>query len=965
MSHTPGASPSAQPRGLGRRHFLQATGAATAATVLYTGSPPASAAPSQATSGDLPDNDRWKVKPFKLSQVALGAGSIFAEKRSRIVNFLSTYNADRILHNFRVTAGLPVPPGSSPPGGLDDAGGNLRGHYSGHLITALSQAYVATRDPLFKDKVDYVVRELGKCQDALDATVGQPAPPPPPVEWVPGRFGNAVRLNGSSQYVTLPAGIVAGLGDFTIAAWVKPSQVRTWSRIWDFGTGTTRNMFLTASAGSGPRFAITTGGGGAEQRLNGGQPLAAGAWTHIAVTLSGSTGSLYVNGELVDTNSGMSLTPADLGSTDRNWIGKSQYGDALLAGDVDEFQIHDRALAPAEIQALTTTADGGLSGSTVRYQFDEAEGNAAGDTSGNTHDATVVSESTGAAGPQYPGFLSAYPETQFIRLESFATYPTIWAPYYTLHKIMRGLMDAYIHTGNEQALTIVSRMGDWAHNRLSRVSREDLNRMWAIYIAGEYGGMNEILADLYAVTGEDRYLQTAKCFDNRQSLFGACVQNQDILTRLHANTHVPQFVGYLRVFDQTNEADYFTAAKNFFGMVVPHRRYSHGGTSGTWASSPGMPGNTNPELFQPRDNIAHSIGGNGAETCTSYNLLKVARNLFFHTADPAYMDYYERTLLNHILGSKEDAESASSPAVTYFVPLSPGNRRGFGNTGTCCGGTGTENHTKYQESIYFRSADDSVLFVNLYSASTLTWEERGFTITQVTDYPREETSRLTINGRGPLEIRLRVPAWAKSFEVRINGELQDVAAVPGTYLRLSRDWSPQDRVEVTMPFGLRVERAIDDKAVQSVFNGPLVLPALSSEESFRELSFYSDLKLDGDLASAIKPAGGGRFTTNGYTLRPFYIGDREDHHPYFRRHEPSIVFGSVDSGVPNYAEREGGDTFLDLVWADAPFKNHGQFTVTVEKVSRAWRQRGLLTQAERAAIMNAAEEAEEDLQPAT
>jgi uncharacterized protein len=967
MSHSTATSTSEHP-GIDRRRFLQGAGAATAATFLYTGGASFLAAPAAAATrtDHALDDPRWAIKPFKLDQVALGSGSIFAEKRDRILRFLAGYPADRVLHNFRITAGLPVPPGSSPPGGWDDEGGNLRGHYSGHLITAMSQAYASTKDPLHKNKVDYIVEELGKCQDALDEKVGQPAPPPPPVEWAPGKFGNAVRLNGSSQYVELPTGVVQQLHDFTVALWVRPEQVRSWSRIFDFGTGTSRNMFLTASAGgSGPRFAITTSGGSGEQRLDGAQPLAAGTWTHLAVTLSGNTGSLYVNGALVDTNSAMSLSPADLGATDRNWIGKSQYGDALLRGDVDECQIFSRALSPAEVVALTAGPADGPGDAVIRYAFDESAGNTAADASGNGRDATVVSESTGAPGPQYPGFLSAYPETQFIRLESFATYPTIWAPYYTLHKIMRGLVDAHVLTGNAQALDIVSRMGDWVHSRLSRVSREDLNRMWAIYIAGEYGGMNEVLADLGALTGEQKYVETAKYFDNRQSLFGACVQNHDILTRLHANTHVPQFVGYLRVFDQTGDREYFQASKNFFGMVVPHRRYSHGGTSGTWQSEPGLPGNTNPELFQPRGNIANSIGGNGAETCTSYNLLKVARNLFFHTADPAYMDYYERTLLNHILGSKEDAESSSSPRVTYFVPLAPGNVRGYGNTGTCCGGTGLENHTKYQESVYFRSADDKALFVNLYTASTLHWPERGFTVNQVTDYPRREGSELTVNGSGPLDVKLRVPAWARDFRVLVNGEEQEHRAVPGTYYTVTRDWRTGDRIEVQLSFPLRVEKATDDHGVQSLFHGPVLLPALGGGDEFRQFSFYRHFRLDGDLSSAVEPAGAGRFRTNGHTLRPMYVGDSERHHPYFRRHEPVVVFGSVDSGVPNYEESEGGDTFLDHVWAQAPFKNHGEFMAAVTAVSRDWQQRGLLSRRERTAVIEAADAAEADLRPSS
>jgi hypothetical protein len=160
-------------------------------------------------------------------------------------------------------------------------------------LSALDLAYAGSGDASIKDKLNYLIGALGECQDALNEEVGQPPPPTPPVGRAPGRLGNAVRLNGNGQYVALPAGIVGGLTDITIALWVNPAATTTWSRIFDFGTGTTRYLFLTVSAGSAPRFAITTGGAGAEQRINGTGPLATNRWTHVAVTLAGNTGTLY------------------------------------------------------------------------------------------------------------------------------------------------------------------------------------------------------------------------------------------------------------------------------------------------------------------------------------------------------------------------------------------------------------------------------------------------------------------------------------------------------------------------------------------------------------------------------------------------------------------------------------------------------------------------------------------------
>jgi alpha-L-arabinofuranosidase len=227
--------------------------------------------------------------------------------------------------------------------------------------------------------------------------------PATPAQWVapadiprvPGRFGSALQLNGGSpaQYVALPQGIVSGLTDFTVAAWVNPAALATWSRVFDFGDGENIYLFMTVAAGGtgNPRFAITTGSNGHEQQLNAPSPLPLNAWSHLAVTLSGSTGTLYVNGAAVDTNTSMTLTPASLGPTTQNYLGKSQWPDPYLNATVDEFQLYSRALTAAEIQSLTTAAGGTAGGGDVAwYRFDEARGDVATDSSGHSRDGTVV-----------------------------------------------------------------------------------------------------------------------------------------------------------------------------------------------------------------------------------------------------------------------------------------------------------------------------------------------------------------------------------------------------------------------------------------------------------------------------------------------------------------------------------------------------------------------------------------------
>jgi DUF1680 family protein len=945
----------------------------------------------------------WRVRPFALTDVALGNG-IFQQKRDRMLNYARNYGSDsdifagpdRMLRNFRFNAGLDTR-GAQPPGSWENATGYLRGHYAGHFMSMLAQAYAGTRDDVFKKKLDYLVAGLGECQEALAAAAKQPTPR------TTGRFGQALRLTGSplghAEHVSLPEGIVSGLDDFTVATWINlsvyerqalsspkddPAVLNNGVALFDFGTpnpafgeAPLAHMFLTVRVSNDrpvPRFGITTGGDKQAQQIDGDAALPVDQWTHIAVTRRGTAGTLYVNGVVAGTNPAMTLRPADLGVTTGNWIGRGQFPQrnvSYLNAAIDEFQIFDRALTADEVRSLTTSAGGSAGGGNVAwYRFDEANGPSASDASGRNRHARIIAPTDGR---RHAGFLSAYPETQFIRLEEFAAYggnQGIWAPYYTLHKILAGLLDAHQLAGNAQALDIAARIGDWVHSRLAPLPQAQLDRMWNTYIAGEYGGINDTLAQLAALRpGGTDYAATAKRFVNT-AVYAPVAANNDILDGRHANQHIPQFIGYLRMFEQNREAEYHTAAKNFWDMVVPHRIYSHGGVGvGEILRARGVIAGS---LYQnPRDN-------NHAETCPLYNMLKLSRNLFFHDPDPKYMNYYEQGLFNQILGSRRDADSTANPLVTYFVPVRPGQRRTYGNVGTCCGGTGMENHTKYQDSIYFRAADGSSLYVNLYIPSTLNWAEKQFTITQTTNYPFEGSSSLVVNGSGALDIRLRVPAWIrKGFAVRVNGTVQMIDARPGAYVTLSRSWRTGDRIDIQMPLSFRTERALDDPAVQSIFYGPTLL-AVQHEAVGKDLetglinvSFYRHLKLDGDLAPAMTPGAAPlHFATGGHTLAPFFVADpaavsekmppTQPYHVYVRRHEPQIVFGSIDAGVANSA-RDDRLTFLDVLWNEAPFATHAQFVAAVTRVAAEWEKAGRLTASQRTAVVDAAGKAERDL----
>jgi DUF1680 family protein len=982
-----------------RRDFLKTAGAAAAGALLLpqleavASTPGIAEAASAARAG-------WTVRPFALTQVKL-AESLFTQKRDRMLAYARGYGSDtdvfagpdRVLSIFRANAGLDTK-GAEPVGEWESGTGYLRGHYAGHFMTMLAQAYAGTGDAIYKQKLDYIVRSLAECQDALTASARKPTPREA------GKFGGALRLSGSpiglAEHVSIPAGVVSGLRDFTISLWINPAQydgarlsddgtnadsatLTNGTAIFDFGQPNPQfaepaltRMYLTIRAANDkpvPRFAITTSGANGEQRLDAAQPLPVDKWTHVAITRSGSTATLYIDGEPVATNPNMTLSPADLGETTGNWLGRCQFPQrnvSYLNAQLDEFQIFDRGLTHDEVRTLIASAGGSVKGGNVLwYRFDEKDGPRAMDSSGKGRHGAVIAPTDGR---RHPGFLSAYPETQFMRLEEFATYggnQGIWAPYYTLHKILSGLLAAYALTGNAQALDIATKIGDWTHSRLSTLRPEQFDRMWNIYIAGEYGGANDAFASLHAIKGKPEYLTVARYFDNR-NVKDPTVANNDILDGRHANQHIPQFIGYLRVFEESAEREYHTAAKNFWDMVVPHRVYSHGGVGVG-------------EILRKRDAIAGSLysepnNSNHAESCVVYNMLKLSRNLFFHEPDPKYMNYYEQGLFNQILGSRRDTDSTTSPEVTYFIPVRPGERRSYGNVGTCCGGTGMENHTKYQDSIYFRSTDDATLYVNLYIPSVLEWRERRFTIEQATRYPFEGASTLTVRGNGRLAVMLRVPSWVRrGYTVSVNGAPQQLAATPGTYITIDRQWKAGDKIEIAMPLSFRTERTIDEPTVQSVFYGPTLLalqgPAVGNnlETGLINVSLYKHFKLPGDFAAAMTPVADKplHFTYDGQTLAPFFVsdpqaGETQPYHMYVRRQEPTIVFGSVDSGITN-TKRDDGMTFLDAAWAGAPFADHGRFMASVARAAAEWRTAGRLTAAEESAVSQAARRAERDL----
>lgn len=473
------------------------------------------------------------------------------------------------------------------------------------------------------------------------------------------------------------------------------------------------------------------------------------------------------------------------------------------------------------------------------------------------------------------GFISAYPPDQFIMLEKGAKYGTqpdqIWAPYYTLHKILAGLLEVYKVTGNKKALHIAKAMGDWVYDRLSKLPQQTLIKMWNTYIAGEYGGMNDVMAGLYEVTGEKKYLKTAQLFDNIRVFYGdsthsgGLAKNVDLFRGLHANQHIPQIVGSIETYRATGDPDYYKIADNFWYKAVNDYMYSIGGVAG--ARNP-----ANAECFISQPSTLYENGfsaGGQNETCATYNMLKLTDDLFMFGQDAALMDYYERALYNDILASVAE----NSPANTYHIPLRPASRKQFGNadmTGfTCCNGTALESSTKLQNSIYFKGKDNQSLYVNLYIPSTLDWADKQIKVVQSTSFPYEDQTDLTIQGKGNFDLYVRVPGWAKKgFTIKINGKVQQLKATPGTYVKLSRSWKDGDRVTLIMPFQFHLDPVMDQPNIASLFYGPVLLAAQETEPRTQ----WRDITLDpDDLGKDIKGDPRKlRFEIGGVPFKPFY-----------------------------------------------------------------------------------------------
>jgi len=416
----------------------------------------------------------------------------------------------------------------------------------------------------------------------------------------------------------------------------------------------------------------------------------------------------------------------------------------------------------------------------------------------------IVTELQSCQAQSGRGLVCAFPDGAAQLENAVAGRKFVGVPWYTMHKILSGLRDAHLYCGSAPALEVLTKLADWTAAVTAPMTDEQFQRM----LATEHGGMNEVLADVAALSGDPKYLTLARRFTH-EALLSPLSELRDTLDGLHANTQIPKVVGFQRLFTLTGEDRYRRAARFFWQTVVGQRSFATGGHG------------DEEHFFPIADVEKHLHSAKTMETCCTHNMLRLTRLLFQHDPSAAYFDYYERALYNGILPS-QDPESGM---MTYFQATRPGYVRLFHTPERsfwCCTGTGMENHAKYGDSIYFRG--DDALWVNLFIASVVTWKEMGMTLRQETTFPERPSTRLTVAVERPVRVTLKVrrPGWCTGMTMRVNGRRWNSAGAAG-YLPIDREWRSGDRVEIEFPMTLRAEKLHPTADVVAFVYGPIVL----------------------------------------------------------------------------------------------------------------------------------------------
>ena len=415
------------------------------------------------------------------------------------------------------------------------------------------------------------------------------------------------------------------------------------------------------------------------------------------------------------------------------------------------------------------------------------------------------------------GYLSAYPEHLIDRVINGQP---VWAPWYTLHKIIAGLLDMYLYTDNKQAVSIATKMASWAYKKLSPLNEAQTQVM----LRQEFGGMNEVFYNLYAITGNEENKKLAEIFYHHR-VMDPLAKKVDSLNHLHANTQIPKIIGEARGYEITGEEKDKDIAQFFWQTVIDHHTYANGGNS------------DDEHFFQP-DQISKHITPHTTETCNTYNMLKLTRHLFQWTANVKYADYYEQALYNHILAAQDPETGMAS----YFMPFTPGTFKVYSTKDSsfwCCVGTAFESNAKFGEGIYYH--DDNGVYVNLFIPSELNWKQKDFKLIQNTSYPESDKTLLTVSSSShdAMSIFIRYPSWATSGAfVTINGKKISVSQKPGSYIQIDRKWKNGDRIEVHFPMTLRYVPAPDNASVSAIAYGPILLAGKMGTEGLTNATPY-------------------------------------------------------------------------------------------------------------------------------
>ena len=468
----------------------------------------------------------------------------------------------------------------------------------------------------------------------------------------------------------------------------------------------------------------------------------------------------------------------------------------------------------------------------------------------------------------------------------FGPYYGAWVPFYNIHKMYAGLRDAWVYAGNEEAKQLFLGFCDWAIDLTSGLSDEQMERT----LHTEHGGMNEVLADAYAITGDKKYLDVAKRFSHRRLLIPLS-QRQDCLDNMHANTQVPKVVGFERISELSGDEAYHTASAYFWDIVTGERTLAFGG-------------NSRREHFPSKEACKDFVNDiDGPETCNTNNMLKLTEELHRRNPEARFADFYELATFNHILSSQHPEHGG----YVYFTSARPRHYRNYSAPNEamwCCVGTGMENHGKYGQFIYTHVGE--ALYVNLFVSSELNWKEKGIVIRQETNFPYTETSRITIaNGKGKFPLLVRYPGWVNpgQFEVKVNGQKVDIISGPSSYVTIDRKWKKGDVIDITFPMHNSVKYIPNLPQYVALMHGPVMLAMktgtedlamlIADDSRFGQLAVGKKLPTDQapilinnnieDIANQLQPVAGKPLH---YTLTTPMVNEiRNEIIPFFELHD--------------------------------------------------------------------------------